>query len=67
MSEQSICYVLHTIFEENRVVFWYDDQAKLKEEFHQPLLSELEKTEVPNNQFVPKKENATKHHSMRLV
>ncbi len=51
MSEQSIYNALSTLFQDNRVVFWYDDAAKLKEQFDELELAEVEKVEVKNNQF----------------
>lgn len=51
MSEQSIYNALHTLFEDNRVVFWYDDHAKLKEQFEDLQFEDIEKVEVQNNQF----------------
>ena len=51
MSEQSIYNALSTLFQDNRVVFWYDDAAKLKEQFDELELAEVEKVEVQNNQF----------------
>jgi uncharacterized protein (TIGR02687 family) len=49
--EQSIYKALQTLFEDNRVVFWYDDQAKLKEQFEDLQFSDIEKVELQNNQF----------------
>ena len=51
MSEQGIYSALIKLFQEERVVFWYDDAGKLKEEFHLIELSDVEKIEVNNNEF----------------
>jgi len=42
---------LDVLFNDNRVVFWYDDHSKLKEQFDELQFTDLEKIGVQNNQF----------------
>lgn len=51
MSEETIHKALNTLFQNNRVVFWYDDHSKLKDQFDELQFSDVEKVEVQNNQF----------------
>lgn len=51
MSEETIYKALNTLFQDNRVVFWYDDQSKLREQFDELEFSDIEKVDVQNNQF----------------
>jgi uncharacterized protein (TIGR02687 family) len=51
MSEETIYKALNTLFQNNRVVFWYDDKSKLQEQFTELEFSDVEKVEVQNNQF----------------
>jgi uncharacterized protein (TIGR02687 family) len=51
MSEESINKALSSLFQDNRVVFWYDDESKLLEQFDELDFSDVEKVVVDNNQF----------------
>jgi len=51
MSEQSIHKALSVLFQDNRVVFWFDDHSKLKEQFDELQFADVEKVVVQNNQF----------------
>ena len=51
MSEQSIHKSLSALFQDNRVVFWYDDNSNLKEQFEELQFLDVEKIEVKNNQL----------------
>lgn len=42
---------LHKIFQDHRVVFWYDDQEKMREQYEEVSMSGVEKLEVDNNEF----------------
>lgn len=42
---------LDKIFQDNRVVFWYDDQEKLREQYESLALQGIEKIEVNSNEF----------------
>ncbi len=45
---------LHKIFQEHRVIFWYDDQEKMREQYDQASLAGVKKVEVNNNEFAVK-------------
>src|SRR5690554_2675370 len=42
---------INNAFRQHRVLFWYDEGAKLKEEFEQLNLDGVEKIEVQNDEF----------------
>lgn len=42
---------LHNIFQQYRVVFWYDEEAKMREQYEEVVLEGVEKQEVNNNEF----------------
>ncbi|WP_236977674.1 BREX-1 system phosphatase PglZ type A [Membranihabitans maritimus] len=42
---------LHKIFLNHRVVFWYDDEEKLREQYEAIALNDIEKIEVNSNEF----------------
>src|SRR5690606_32518038 len=50
---------LHKIFHDHRVVFWYDDQEKMREQYEEVALDDIHKIEVGNNEF------AIKHRILR--
>ena len=47
---------LHKLFQQHRVIFWYDEDAKLREEFEQVELEGVSKRVVENNAFKLKHE-----------
>ena len=47
---------LNTIFEKQRLVFWYDYDAELKEQFDNIDLDGIEKLEIDNNEFSIKRQ-----------
>jgi uncharacterized protein (TIGR02687 family) len=51
MSEETIYKALITLFQNNRVVFWYDDNSNLKDQFEELQFLDVEKIEVKNNQL----------------
>ena len=42
---------LKTIFQTQRLVFWYDDNEALKNEFNEIDLDDVTKLEIDNNEF----------------
>lgn len=42
---------LQTIFQTQRLVFWYDDNEALKNEFNEIGLDDVTKLEIDNNEF----------------
>ena len=42
---------LRKLFQEHRVVFWYDKEKELRSEFESLNLSDIEKIEIANNEF----------------
>ncbi len=42
---------LKTIFQTQRLVFWYDDNEALKNEFEAIDLDDVRKLEIDNNEF----------------
>lgn len=40
---------LHKIFQDHRVVFWYDDQEKMRDQYEEVSINSVEKLEVNNN------------------
>jgi len=50
---------LHKIFQSHRVVFWYDEGEKMREQYEAVTLEGIEKVEVNNNEF------AVKHRILR--
>jgi len=51
MSEQSINNALKALFKDNKVVFWCDDQSKLKEQYEEVEIENVNKIIVQNNEF----------------
>jgi len=47
---------LLNIFEKQRLVFWYDDDAALKEQFEEIALDGIEKLVIDNNEFTIKRQ-----------
>ncbi|QFR43758.1 BREX-1 system phosphatase PglZ type A [Sulfurimonas xiamenensis] len=47
---------LTSIFEKQRLVFWYDDNAELKEQFDNISLDSVEKLVIDNNEFSIKRQ-----------
>lgn len=47
---------LETIFQNQRVVFWYDNDAELKEQFESIALESIQKLVIDNNEFGIKRE-----------
>jgi uncharacterized protein (TIGR02687 family) len=45
---------LQKIFQDHRIVFWYDEQEKMREQFEEIAISGIEKIEVNNNEFAIK-------------
>lgn len=58
MSEK-ISNALQNLFGKHRIVFWYDPQGELREEFDQAYLLGVEKLEIKNNEF------GLKYHILR--
>ena len=58
---------LEHAFNQNRVVFWYDEHARLKNEFEQIELDGIEKIEVKNNQFYVKYRIVTEKYQQFLL
>jgi uncharacterized protein (TIGR02687 family) len=54
MSEESIDRALKLLFADNKVVFWYDDNAKLQEQFNDVHMDGVQKISVKNNEFAVK-------------
>ncbi|MGB4407855.1 MAG: BREX-1 system phosphatase PglZ type A, partial [Sphaerochaeta sp.] len=50
MDQRSIAS-LHKLFEQYRIVFWYDDKKNLREDFEALELSDVTKVELNNNEF----------------
>lgn len=46
-----ITVALKRLFEQNRVVFWYDDKRELRADFESLQLENVEKIEINNNEF----------------
>ena len=42
---------LNDLFEEKRIVFWYDEKEEMQEEFKDIQLNNVEKIEIDNNEF----------------
>jgi uncharacterized protein (TIGR02687 family) len=42
---------LQKIFQDHRVVFWYDEQEKMRDQFEEVAIQGIEKQEVNNNEF----------------
>ena len=42
---------LEKFFRDHRIVFWYDDQGNLREEYEALALDDVEKIEIDNNEF----------------
>ena len=42
---------LSKLFNKHRIIFWYDENEELKEEFEAVVLEDVEKVIVQNNQF----------------
>ena len=42
---------LNSLFEKHRLIFWYDPEGEMREEFDGYPLEDGEKVEVNNNQF----------------
>ena len=42
---------LNDLFEEKRIVFWYDEKEEMKEEFRDIQLDNVEKIKIDNNEF----------------
>jgi len=51
MSEESIDRALKALFADNKVVFWYDDNSKLIEQFEDLTIDGIQKISVENNEF----------------
>ena len=51
MSEESIYKALSNLFNDNKVVFWYDDISKLIEQFEDLAIDGIQKIIVENNEF----------------
>lgn len=47
---------LKTLFEKERLVFWYDDNEALKSEFEEISINGVEKRTIDNNEFTIKRE-----------
>jgi len=47
---------LKTIFQTQRLVFWYDDNEALKNEFNEIDLDDVTKLEIDNNEFSIKRQ-----------
>ena len=45
---------LQKIFKEHRVVFWYDEEEKMRKEFEAITLLKVDRVEVTNNEFAIK-------------
>jgi antitoxin component YwqK of YwqJK toxin-antitoxin module len=45
---------LNKIFQDHRVVFWYDDQGKMVDQFDEVSMDGVEKIAVDNNEFAIK-------------
>lgn len=54
MSEESITKALSSLFTEHKVVFWYDEKEKLREQFEEATLKGVDKIVVENNEFAVK-------------
>lgn len=47
---------LQTLFQKERIIFWYDDNEALKEEFDSVDIEDVEKRVIENNEFSLKRE-----------
>ncbi len=47
---------LQTLFQKHRIIFWYDDNGALKEEFDKVEIESVEKRLIDNNEFTLKRE-----------
>lgn len=47
---------LQTLFEKHRIIFWYDDNGALEEEFEKVGIAGVEKRIINNNEFTLKRE-----------
>ena len=47
---------LETLFERERIIFWYDDNGALKNEFEEIQISDVKKRIISNNEFGLKRE-----------
>ena len=45
---------LSKLFNKHRIIFWYDEKERLKEEFEELVLGGVEKVVIKNNQFYVK-------------
>ena len=45
---------LSKLFNKHRIIFWYDENEQLKEEFEELVLDGVEKVVIKNNQFYVK-------------
>src|SRR5690554_1859412 len=67
MSEQSINKALRALFTGNKVVFWYDDQSKLEEQYNEVVIEGVKKITVQNNEFGVKHEIITSSDNERFL
>lgn len=51
MSDERIQRGLEALFDEHRVVFWYDDRKELRDAFEEVALDGVTKVEIANNEF----------------
>lgn len=51
MSDERIQRGLEALFDEHRIVFWYDDRMELREAFEDVTLEGVTKVEIANNEF----------------
>lgn len=42
---------LHKLFQDHRVIFWYDADAKMRDQYEEVQLDAIQKVEVNNNEF----------------
>lgn len=63
----NIASALNRLFGKHRVVFWYDDKQELRSEFEALELTNVEKLEIVDNEFVIKHRVLRESHKQQFL
>ena len=58
---------LENLFQEKRIIFWYDETGDMEEDFNSVFLNEIEKVYVDNNEFSIKYRIIIEYHHKKFL